>query len=107
MKKILIFALALLTALSFTACKEEKKKNNNTQTNINTQDEFLSHIDIQDYDGYNFRILTRKNQLKGQYVEEETGDIINDAVYRRNETVKMRVKISELENKNKREYEWH
>ena len=52
-------------------------------------------------DGYNFRILTRPGEswVADQYVEEETGDIINDAVYRRNETVKslFNINISSFE----------
>ena len=103
MKKLLILSLALITALSFTACKDDdKKKGSNNAINISTDDEYTSHIDFQDYEGYEFRILTRKNQLKSQYVEEETGDIVNDAVYKRNEEVKalFNIEITATESNN-------
>ena len=88
MKKFVAIILALLCAVCITACKEDKKDDNKKDYNVNRQDEYVSSLEVQDFDGYNFRILTRQNMLKDQYVEEETGDIINDAVYRRNETVK-------------------
>lgn len=43
---------------------------------------------MEDYEGYDFRILTRKGYSNQQYVEEETGNVIYDAVFKRNETVK-------------------
>ena len=89
MKKRLI-ALVLAAAAStmiFAGCsKEEKKKDDFVISD--SDKEFISHIEVEDMDGYNFRILTRPGMTNDQYVEEETGDIINDAVYRRNETVK-------------------
>ena len=88
MKRLACIILALLCAVFITACKEEKKNTNKKDFSVNQHDEYISKLDVQDFDGYNFRILTRQNMLKNQYVEEETGDIINDAVYRRNETVK-------------------
>ncbi len=89
MKKLMCLVLALLAVFAFVACSgnkdEEREKGIVTDADLS----FLSHIEIEDMDGYNFRILTRpNNMISNQYVEEETGDIINDAVYRRNETVK-------------------
>jgi hypothetical protein len=50
---------------------------------------YLDYIGIEDMDGYNFRMYLRPGAKmeEDQYVEEETGNIINDAVYRRNKTV--------------------
>lgn len=42
----------------------------------------------EDDEKYNFRILTRSDRLSEQCAEQQTGDIINDAVYKRNEAVK-------------------
>lgn len=85
-KAMACMGLAALTLFTATACKEEKKQK--VEINIDTEDEYIQHLLIEDYDGYNFRILTRKTMMNDQYVEEETGDIINDAVFKRNETVK-------------------
>lgn len=85
-KTLALVGLAALTLVSATACKEEKKKK--TDINIDADDEYIQHLLIEDYEGYNFRILTRKTMISDQYVEEETGDIISDAVFKRNETVK-------------------
>ena len=91
MKQKIIFALlALVTVLMiFASCTE--KSEDKEEFEISTSDaDYLSHIEIEDMNGYEFRILTRPSDswVEDQYVEEETGDIINDAVYRRNETVK-------------------
>ena len=88
MKRYVCLALALLMIFVLASCGE---KGNNEKESANFSDvdtDFVSHIEIEDMDGYNFRILTRSGMLKDQFIEEETGDIINDAVYRRNETVK-------------------
>ncbi len=87
-RKLLCLLLAVVAVFTFAACgKDEKEKDNNDFTG-SADLSFLDHVEIEDMDGYNFRILTRPNMIENQYVEEETGDIINDAVYRRNETVK-------------------
>ncbi len=86
LKTIACIGLAAITVFTAAACKKEKKEKVNI--NIDTEDEFIQDLLIEDYEGYNFRILTRKTMMNDQYVEEETGDIINDAVFKRNETVK-------------------
>ena len=88
MKRVTLFILALLAALSITACKQEKDNKKKSNFDVDASDEFISQLDVQDFNGYEFRILTRQNMLNDQFVEEETGDIVNDATYRRNETVK-------------------
>ena len=87
MKKILMLLSAVSVCLMFSACGgEETKKDGIEATDYDKS--FISHIEVEDMEGYNFRLLTRPGLTTDQYVEEETGDIINDAVYRRNETVK-------------------
>ena len=87
LRNILCSLLAVAALLTFTSCKkDETAKESNS--NISGDTSIISHIEVEDMDGYNFRILTRPNMIADQYVEEETGDIIADAVYRRNETVK-------------------
>ena len=88
LKRLAAILLAILAVVAvFTACskdEEKEKSEGGTYTDLS----FLDYIGIEDMDGYNFRILSRNGMVDAQYVEEETGDIINDAVYRRNETVK-------------------
>ncbi len=87
-KKLLCLLMAaLMVCSSMVACvgsNNDEKKGSSSETDLNA----LKDIEQEDMDGYNFRILTRKNHLKKQVVTEETGDTVQDAVYRRNETVK-------------------
>ena len=86
-KRILCLTLAAVTAaLCFTACTGKDQKAD-FQFSAD-QKAMYDHIPQADLDGYNFRILSRKGMVKDQFIEEETGDIISDAIYRRNETVK-------------------
>ena len=86
-KKILCLLLAITAVFTIVACgKKEEKEGGLTVGNADL--EYLDYIGIEDMNGYEFRILNRQGMVEDQYVEEETGDIINDAVYRRNETVK-------------------
>ena len=79
--------LAVVMAVTcFVACGSGKEKE---KFEISADARAMyDHIPQADLDGYNFRILNRKGMVEEQYVEEETGDIIKDSVYRRNETVK-------------------
>ena len=43
-----------------------------------------------DFNGYEFRIATCNNASDFYYIEEETGDVVDDAVYSRNRTVEER-----------------
>ena len=90
LRNILFILLVLAVVFTAVACDEKGNKDNKDWVMEGADMSFLDHIEIEDMDGYNFRILARpgSNMIGDQYVEEETGDIINDAVYRRNETVK-------------------
>lgn len=94
MKLKTVFYTLLATATLFAAvsCNGEEKKNSNDFA-VDTNDEYLKDILIEDYEGYDFRILTRKGMSNDQYVEEETGNLVDDAVFRRNETVKQLLNI--------------
>ena len=99
LKRLVCVLLALMLALFLVACSGDEENNNEGWKPGSADLSFLDHIEIEDMDGYNFRILNRKGMVDAQYVEEETGDIINDAVYRRNETVKslFNIEISSIE----------
>ncbi|MBR2021408.1 MAG: extracellular solute-binding protein [Clostridia bacterium] len=90
-KKILCVLLAIVAVVAMASCKKDGKNNDNKDwTMAGTDLSYLDYIGIEDMEGYNFRIYCRpgSGMITDQYIEEETGDIINDAVYRRNETVK-------------------
>ncbi len=99
MKKALCILLALLSTVLLVACGSGNNSQSGTIDLTNADLSFLDHIEIEDMDGYDFRILSSSSMVEAQYVEEETGDIINDAVYRRNETVKalFNINISSVE----------
>ena len=87
----LLLILLIIATLIFTvACDKESNTQTDNSNLLNADYSYLDHIEIEDMDGYNFRMYCRpgSNMIGDQYQEEETGDIINDAVYRRNETVK-------------------
>ena len=89
-KKLLCLSLAFVAVFTMVSCgskKNDKKEDWGTGVSDTS---YLDYIGIEDMDGYNFRIYCRDttNMITDQYAEEENGDIINDAIYRRNETVK-------------------
>ncbi|MCL2814690.1 MAG: hypothetical protein FWD23_08825 [Oscillospiraceae bacterium] len=112
MKKFLVFALICLTMI-FTACNNEKPNantdNNPTETNqnetknedIRTTAEIPDNLPEKDFGGYNFRIYIRggvDTPSEEFYVESETGDILDDAKYRRRIKTEERfnIKIDEI-----------
>jgi len=88
--KNILLTILVLSLILLTACNNEAEDEKEKFDLSGNDASFLSHIEIEDMNGYEFRILTRPGEswVSDQYVEEETGDIISDAVYRRNETVK-------------------
>ena len=101
-KLLTLIITVLLLFMLLCACDEQTNKESD-YTATESDSAYLSHIEIEDMQGYTFRILTRPGEswVTDQVVEEETGDIINDAVYRRNETVKalFNIDITAIESK--------
>ena len=89
-KKLLCLSLALVAVFALASCTGKQAKEEEEWSMDGVDLSYLDHVGIEDMDGYNFRIYCRTggNMLTDQWAEEETGDIINDAIYRRNETVK-------------------
>jgi hypothetical protein len=101
---ILLFA-AMLSEMVFS-CASKPTETNVTEADTTAEETTLSEADARaaipddlaaaDYEGYEFRILTRSNSLaicahiEDLYAEELNGDVINDAVYKRNTTVEDR-----------------
>ncbi len=97
-KKLLALALCVLMLFVCVACQDETPagSQNNSTNVVVSDDELLENLHVEDYDGYNFRILIRENNKADQYVEEGSSDPIEDAVYKRNKIVEnmFNIKIS-------------
>ena len=117
MKKIYLFlAVIILFGLFFISCGNNDENKNNTPKEIqeanidnNISDEaveiatekLLPNVpDDKNFDGYEFVILGNSTDYntywysKDIYVEEETGDTIQDAVYYRNRAIEEKYNIS-------------
>ncbi len=86
--------LALLMAASMAACG-----GTSTETTVSTdtaaadttpveteKPDPLAHLETKDYEGYDFRMLIRdsKDWIGDMIAEEMTGEVVNDAVFKRN-----------------------
>lgn len=91
-KSLALLAAALM--LICVGCKKSEIKKNNTGVIHDENDPYTSNLEINDYDGYNFRILIRPSNINDQYLEEGTGDPIEDAIYKRNPTVESMYNIT-------------
>ena len=100
--RIIALLLALLTAFA-AGCGQSSETSETTETYaLNTTDETTSYVPElpdEDYEGYEFRILTRIEgwgiyNNENLVVEEENGEILNDAIYTRNRTVEERFNIN-------------
>ena len=122
MKKISVFlAVILLFSIILVSCADNNSDNSNNANQNNEQsnqaednqtddsggespeattEKILPNVpDDKDFDGYEFTILGNSTAYnpywysKDIYVEEETGDIINDAVYVRNRAIEEKYNI--------------
>ncbi len=126
MKKILAAILALASIATFAACASSTdsgnadttaQSGNSADTTVADTAEALSNdemyakvkngIEAIDYEGYTFTIMDREEANWGTYdvfAETETGDPINDAVYRRNATLEELYNIKIAEKREKHGY---
>ena len=109
---VAVIILAMLFLMS--ACDDNDVANQNTaadenepgggQNNPEQADEqnnnqrILSEAPVKDFERYEYRILSRGESYAlwhgtDAYAEEETGDTINDAVYKRNRTIEEKYNI--------------
>ncbi len=95
LKKFYALSLSVIAVLGFAGCKEEKNKdsNNNTHSEGYDASEYTSDLEVADYDGYNFRILIRPGKTTDQYLEEDSDDPVESAVYKRNKVVEQMYNI--------------
>ena len=117
-KTVKIIAFFLIICFIFTACSSNTTNQNGEQTpqspndndNIESNAEPATEIerpnipDDTDYNGYEFRVLVpvtyqgESGDFREVYVEEENGETLNDAVYKRNSIVEnlLNVKIKAI-----------
>ncbi len=114
LKRILAVLLASVAVLTFSACKKDEvdtpvnsdqpvqsddvvEQPDETKTDLPDDEEETDYEDglsTERYDGYNFRILLRKNQAKDQYMEEDSEDPIQSAIYKRNKLIEEKYGIT-------------
>ncbi len=108
MKRILASALAMLTVLSLVACASDSADTDDTTsasadttgvTETSTEpsrESIADSLPELDFEGKSVKILTREEDpyLGEIYVEEQTGEIVNDAVWQRNQTVTERLNVT-------------
>ncbi len=105
MKTQTLTALLLLCAMLTASCGDSGKAAENTpdsstasaaETEAVTVDERAPYADIapavEDFGGYDFRIFVHESTKYD--AEEETGEIVNDAIFRRNQAVEDRYNIT-------------
>jgi hypothetical protein len=102
MKKIISLLLcSFLTISVLVSCNNEELLNNeSTDTGTDTDaetDDGLYHDAVPelDFDGYDFRVLIGTYDRPNQdlFPEEETGDVLNDTIYARNNNIEDRFNI--------------
>ena len=105
--RMIIFAAVLIFSMSaiLYSCKTDSKNTGdaNESTNVSEnaaetagEPEISDNLPQKNYDGYNFRIYMRSTSYRNEdfYTEGENGDLINDAVYKRNKKIEDRFNIN-------------
>ncbi len=104
MKRSISLILALLMLLSAAACSAPDDAGSADETNAAATTPETAPVDPREaisdglegvtYDGSTFTLYCREGSFGENYfVEEETGDVVDDAVYKRNLTVEERMKV--------------
>jgi len=87
MKKLFALALAALMLFCVSCKKDGGKTNDGNVSGEYEISDYTSDLWVEDYDGYNFRILVRPSYVSDQYLEEDSDDPVESAVYKRNKTI--------------------
>lgn len=95
---ILILAVLLLTACEKTNINSDDADGllQDMTESVETEpvDPLDSLLERGDCDGYTFRLYGRENRLASLYADEETGESVHDAVFKRNQLVMDRYNIA-------------
>nr|MBQ4317733.1 hypothetical protein [Clostridia bacterium] len=93
-KRVLTLALALMmlsSALLVSCSDSESGANSGIETTSAAETTTAApepEPEVNDYNGYEFRILTPENRENQKFdVEEMDGDIMNDIIYKRNRSI--------------------
>ena len=95
MRKFTMLIAVILAAAQLTACGAKQQE----QTETTLSDTEPAATDIFDglgdkkYDGREFNFLIRETEIDDYFIEAETGDVLDDAVYKRNRMVEERFDI--------------
>ncbi len=100
LRKTLALILALSSMISFVACASDATNDTISDTSADTtvaetttEDPLADNLPDKTFDGYTFTFYTHGETASTYAPESETGDVVNDAVYRRNQTVEERFDI--------------
>ena len=100
MKKQIIAYLLLVSTLQIFACAEKTPSGVNSGTEssdnaVTTEGETTipDNLPDENYGGYEFRLFVPDDAANVYAPESETGEIVDDAIYRRNRTVEERFKV--------------
>ena len=100
MKKQIIAYLLLVSTLQIFACAEKTPSDVNSGTEssdnaVTTEGETTipDNLPDENYGGYEFRLFVPDDAANVYTPESETGEIVDDAIYRRNRTVEERFKV--------------
>lgn len=109
-KRVLSLLLAGLLLAFSVSCSDNPAQTGTSNDTTGGQDtaettasaeELLNdNLPAKDFDGYEFRFYTRnccESHAEGLYIPELTGDVINDAVYTRNQAVEERFNVKIVE----------
>ncbi|MCL2518117.1 MAG: hypothetical protein FWF15_06085 [Oscillospiraceae bacterium] len=93
----LVFSIICVLLLACSGGNETADQTHRSETaapedDINPRLRISDDLPADNFDGYNFRILN--HQEKTFYIEEEDGDLVNDAVFARNRTVEERFNVN-------------
>jgi len=95
MKKIIVLVLILIMIVSCGGNSSPETKETAAKSDETTQEEIKYKLPDYNFDGYKFNILAAVEQWEDYYyVEIESGDIVDDAVYNRNRAVEELYNIS-------------
>jgi len=102
--RITAFLTVMVLVLSAVLCScdsaggPEKNAGDDTPPDLakveETEPEIPDNLPERDFGGYNFRIYLDEGSFKDMYMEEEVGEIVDDAVYKRNSKIEDRFNIS-------------
>ena len=101
MKRILCFIISIVVLAMISACDDKDvlkqqdpeseqisdDQNGSASSDDNEEIDYTSDLSKEKYDGYNYRILVRKDSLSDQYLENDSDDLVESATFRRNKLI--------------------